>query len=154
MAQSSTFSRLSLRPPRKRPAMPRVTPRITHAQSVRSTCPPARSTARTTKNELHSRATSPKRTHNLPTSPARGSGTGIPWPGEQVSTHFSRALADILAGIERKIECAQNAPIPQSSDFSWAGPGRGPPRSDPEIFKAGLEVWAAPWRGRRAVRGV
>ncbi|KAI5895390.1 uncharacterized protein SCHCODRAFT_02495231 [Schizophyllum commune H4-8] len=31
--------------------------------------------------------------------------------------------------------------------FRWTGLGRGPPRSDPEICDAGLEVWAATGRG-------
>ena len=46
---------------------------------------------------------------------------GIQSPGEQVSMHFARALADIRAGMGRKIECALPALIPQSSDFSVGG---------------------------------
>ncbi|KAI5894604.1 uncharacterized protein SCHCODRAFT_01347853 [Schizophyllum commune H4-8] len=39
--------------------------------------------------------------------------------------------------------CAPRAPPPNLPTFRWAGLGRGPPRSDPEIYDAGLEVWAA-----------
>ncbi|KAI5889861.1 uncharacterized protein SCHCODRAFT_02702572 [Schizophyllum commune H4-8] len=38
---------------------------------------------------------------------------------------------------------ALRAPPPNLPTFRWTGLGRGPPRSDPEIFNAGLEVWAA-----------
>ena len=72
---------------------------------------------------------------------------GIPSPDEQVSTHFLRALADIRAGIRRKIECALCAHPPNLPTFRVAGLGLGPPRSDPGICDAGLEDWAATGRG-------
>ena len=74
---------------------------------------------------------------------------GILSPGDKVSTHFLRALADIRAGERRKIECALCAHPPNLPTFWRAGPGRGPPRSDPEICDAGLEDWAATGRGIR-----
>ncbi|KAL1724600.1 hypothetical protein EV714DRAFT_240597, partial [Schizophyllum commune] len=49
--------------------------------------------------------------------------------------------------MRRKIQCAQNALVPQSSDFRKTALGLGPPRSDPGIRKAGPEVWAATGRG-------
>ncbi|KAI5889857.1 uncharacterized protein SCHCODRAFT_01097780 [Schizophyllum commune H4-8] len=38
---------------------------------------------------------------------------------------------------------ALRAPPPNLPTFRWTGLGRGPPRSDPGILNAGLEVWAA-----------
>ncbi|KAI5900341.1 uncharacterized protein SCHCODRAFT_02710304, partial [Schizophyllum commune H4-8] len=43
---------------------------------------------------------------------------------------------------ERSARTSPNLPT-----CRWAGLGRGPPRSDPEICDAGLEVWAATGRG-------
>ncbi|KAI5893334.1 uncharacterized protein SCHCODRAFT_02501065 [Schizophyllum commune H4-8] len=69
--------------------------------------------------------------HNPPYFPAGGHVHGTPSPGER-----------------RKIECALSAHPPNLPTFQWAGPGRGPPRSDPEICDAGLEDWATTGHGR------
>ncbi|KAI5885643.1 uncharacterized protein SCHCODRAFT_02718424, partial [Schizophyllum commune H4-8] len=70
------------------------------------------------------------RSHNPPYFPAGAHVHGIPSPGER-----------------RKIECALRAHPPNLPTFRWAGLGRGPPRSDPEICDAGLEDWAATGHG-------
>ncbi|KAL1657434.1 hypothetical protein GGF50DRAFT_33724, partial [Schizophyllum commune] len=70
------------------------------------------------------------RSHEPPYFPAGDHVRGIPSPGER-----------------RKIECALSAHPPNLPTFRWAGPGRGPPRSDPEICDSVLEDWAATGHG-------
>ncbi|KAI5822352.1 hypothetical protein K523DRAFT_377287 [Schizophyllum commune Tattone D] len=71
------------------------------------------------------------RSHEPPYFPAGDHVRGIPSPGER-----------------RKIECALSAHPPNLPTFRWAGPGRGPPRSDPEICDSVLEGWAATGHGQ------
>ncbi|KAL1751285.1 hypothetical protein FB107DRAFT_294026 [Schizophyllum commune] len=77
-------------------------------------------------------------THKPPGVPAGGHVYGIPCLDEQ--------------GYGGRLN-ARSARIPPNlPTFRWAGLGRGPPRSDPEICDAGLEDWAATRRGLSSTR--